>query len=117
MILFGLEVPLDDLITVPGDYDATVFNPTIFQLRPVPRQGVEALPELIEVLVVPCEETTTTEASTTTTIIGTSTITDPGDPEELPFTGGEWMAWGVIALVIGLIGSGLVWSARGDENA
>jgi hypothetical protein len=108
MLLFDFPVPLDDLITAPGTYEAGVGSPTTFLLEPVARPGVTPVPSSIEVLVIPtCDTTTTLPAPTTT---------DPTSPSTLPFTGVDagTMAGGAALLVLG--GLVLLASLRKEET-
>jgi hypothetical protein len=81
MFLFGIEVPLNDLVTVPGEHPAAVGGTTLLRLEAVGRAGFDPVPDLIEVVVEPCPDTSTTVDPGSSTTVTT--------PDELPFTGSE----------------------------
>jgi hypothetical protein len=103
MFLFGMEIPIDDIITTPGEHSASVDAPTLFVLRPVVRDGFVATPESITLEVDTC---------TTTTDPGTTITQPPSSPSTLPFTGFESPGLLIGAVSLMTLGSLLVLGFR-----
>lgn len=110
---FGDFGPADGLLpfSEPGSKHAAVGSPTTFILIPVVTVGYTAVPEQIELVVVPCpRDTTPTSVSPSS-----STPNEPTD-EVLPFTGidmGTKISLGASAVLLGAL---LLWATRDRDE-